>query len=453
MKELGKLKIKKSSEIKKSIVSIGFECLDRELFTPEKCYAPLGDSGVKYARCQTGWARCEREKGVYDFAWLDGVVDGLLEKGVEPWFCVGFGNPIYMPDAPNRTAVGCVPLLYGDEVYTAWKNYVRALSEHFCGRVKEFEIWNEPDINHFWYPGESDPKLYAKLVKDTGAVIKKAIPDAKIGAVSAKFANFAFVGKLIEYLDPCDIDFFCIHIYTTVPEFRFPYWIRQMRSFLCEHGFSHVEIWQGESGYPSWASKGHWLLRNGTDNERSQAVCMLRRYFIDLCSGIKRVSHFQMVDLWEKPYEMATSVQAKPAGHGILRGITYEPKESYRTISNLASLMTDDIKPEPFYASVDYITESVCEFISTQVMTFKKGGSPICVYYIPTDVAEEMKEPRIVTVEMFGKLEEPVLIDMYNGTVYEIEDSEEGEYTSKFKDIPLYDYPLVITEGKLIELA
>lgn len=41
MKKLGKLKTYSSNEIKESYVSIGFECLDRELFKPEKCYDPL----------------------------------------------------------------------------------------------------------------------------------------------------------------------------------------------------------------------------------------------------------------------------------------------------------------------------------------------------------------------------------------------------------------------------
>ena len=38
MKSIGKLKTYTSFEIEDSYVSIGFECLDRELFNPEKCY-------------------------------------------------------------------------------------------------------------------------------------------------------------------------------------------------------------------------------------------------------------------------------------------------------------------------------------------------------------------------------------------------------------------------------
>ena len=61
MKKIGRLKTYTSKEIENSYVSIGFECLDRDLFNPEKCYDLLAESGVKYARCQTGWAKCEKE--------------------------------------------------------------------------------------------------------------------------------------------------------------------------------------------------------------------------------------------------------------------------------------------------------------------------------------------------------------------------------------------------------
>ena len=140
MKKIGKLKIFKSSEINDSYVSIGFECLDRELFRPEMCYDLLSQTGVKYARCQTGWAKCEKQKGVYSFEWLDSIVDNLLERSITPWFNVGFGNPVYMPDAPNATAVGCVPLYYGSEALEAWEHYIEALAGHYKGRVTHYEI-------------------------------------------------------------------------------------------------------------------------------------------------------------------------------------------------------------------------------------------------------------------------------------------------------------------------
>ncbi|MBR4667044.1 MAG: beta-galactosidase, partial [Lentisphaeria bacterium] len=152
--EIGKLKHFTSAEISAgdSGFSIGFECLDREMFDPEKCYGLLGETGMKWARCQTGWNRCETVKGVYDFAWLDSVVDQLLSHHVQPWFNVGYGNKLYMSGLYSDAAVGFVPLYFGEETLQAWKNYVRALAKHFKGRVSIFEIWNESNISTFWQP-------------------------------------------------------------------------------------------------------------------------------------------------------------------------------------------------------------------------------------------------------------------------------------------------------------
>ena len=139
MKKIGKLKTYTSKEIEKSYVGIDFCCLDRDLFKAEECYEPLAKTGVKYARCQTGWAKTEKQKGVYDWKWLDDVVDNLYNRGIEPWLCVSFGNPVYMGELPNPTGVGCVPLYFGDETLEAWKKFARAVAERYKDRVKYFE--------------------------------------------------------------------------------------------------------------------------------------------------------------------------------------------------------------------------------------------------------------------------------------------------------------------------
>jgi hypothetical protein len=71
LKKIGKVEPKKSKDIKTSRIGIGFEKLDRDLFDPEKAYPFFENLGVKKVRLQSGWQRTEKEKGVYDFAWLD----------------------------------------------------------------------------------------------------------------------------------------------------------------------------------------------------------------------------------------------------------------------------------------------------------------------------------------------------------------------------------------------
>ncbi len=98
LKQIGLLAVRHAKDIESSPWSVGCETLDRDQarFSVYKDY--VGELGVKYGRLQSGWAKCEQQKDVYDFAWLDECVYGLVEQGVQPWMCLCYGNPIYGSD-------------------------------------------------------------------------------------------------------------------------------------------------------------------------------------------------------------------------------------------------------------------------------------------------------------------------------------------------------------------
>lgn len=452
MKKIGKLKTYSSNEIERSYVSIGFECLDRDVFCADKCYDLLQATGVKFARCQTGWAKCEKEKGIYDFAWLDSIVDHLLKRGILPWFNVGYGNPLYMPEVPNETAVGCVPLFYGEEALTAWKNFVAALAEHYRTRVTHFEIWNEPNVKDFWYPESPNAAKYAEFIKITAPIIRSAVPDAKIAADISCPYEVDFIEVLFDHIDKDDIDVFTYHAYSTVPEFKYPQVVALLRRMLDERGMQKVELWQGEAGYPSWAYKGHWLLPNGCNSERSQAVWQLRRFFLDVYNGVKRSSFFQMADMWEKTYAKSIEHIQKPAAHGILNGITYTPKKSYETIRNIAAVFSGDIKPTEAYMHVDIDVPSAVELLSCMNMTFEKNGMPVYAYYLPTEVSQNVEIQYTAEVCVYRRLDAPVLIDLYTSDVYEVDDIVCDHGMTKYQNLPIKDYPLMLADRSSFEI-
>lgn len=81
--------------VRSEVLGLGFEKFDRDVFDPTKAYPFLPGTGVSWIRLQSGWQRTEREKGVYDFAWLDAIVDSLLALGLRPWMCLCYGNALY----------------------------------------------------------------------------------------------------------------------------------------------------------------------------------------------------------------------------------------------------------------------------------------------------------------------------------------------------------------------
>jgi hypothetical protein len=188
-----RMKPRTSKSIAASPISIGFETLDRKMFDPERTYPHLAKLGVKWARCQTGWARTEKTKGQYDFEWLDQVVDSLLNIGIQPWFNLGYGNTLYTPGPKDSSAVGWVPM-NSDEAKAAWLKYVDALAAKFATRVKHWEIWNEPNGQGFWQPEKPDPVKYVEFARMTAPAIRKRIPGVTL-------IGGAYAGIPLDYIE------------------------------------------------------------------------------------------------------------------------------------------------------------------------------------------------------------------------------------------------------------
>ncbi len=454
MKKLGKLKIKPSSQIKESRIGIGFECLDRDLYNPEKCYDLFAQTGAKFARCQTGWAKTEKVKGVYDWVWLDDIIDNLIKRGITPWFNVGYGNPIYMPDANNPTAVGFPPTNYDDEVVTAWLNFVKALAEHFKGRVTHFEIWNEPDDKNFWQPKPPNGAEYGKLVKITGDAIKSVIPDAKIGACSAH-SNGEFIKPLFETVTPDGLDFFCAHNYDRRLEFgeksvNYAF----THELIKRYDMKKTEFWMGEGGHASWHPVGHGQCRLGGGSEHRQAVWQLRRAMYDFRCGLRLTSFFMIVDLWQKNYQTAQLNVKKPAAQGVLNGITYTPKLSHTAISCLSNILGGNTLPThstlPTALSVPLTTDQPCPYS----LSFVNDGNEMFAYWIPYAIEEErgITGKCSVTFDEASEITEPIAIDLLDGSVLAPDEGDWNADTKTLKNLPIGEYPFVICDKRAIEI-
>lgn len=270
----GQLKSRASASVAASSLSVGYETLDRQHFDPVKTYKHAAELGVKWARCQTGWARCEKTRGQLDFGWLDEVVDGLLKIGIQPWFNLGYGNPLYTPKA-DETAVGWVPV-FDEAAMNAWKTFAEKISSHFKGRVRHYEIWNEPNITNFWKPGKPDAASYVKLVEQTAPIIRQHAPDAVI--IGGAFAGVPmdYIKKSLEAGLAKHIDKMSYHPYRPVPESNYEKEVHAMRELLKQNGGERIALWQGENGCPS-KTGGAGALKDVDWNETRQAKWLLRR--------------------------------------------------------------------------------------------------------------------------------------------------------------------------------
>lgn len=474
---LGRTPSRHSRDISKSALGIGFETLDRGSFDPEWTYELLGQTGVKWARCGTGWMKCEPEKGRFDFAWLDRIVDSLRAQGIEPWFQLGWGHPEYTPCAKfdaeiaqakqtngkvygwARGYVGEAPWYHGEEAMAGWKRFVRALARHFKGRVRVWEVWNEPGA--FWrednkvawrkYGVSKAARDFAAFMRETAAVVRGEIPDARMSFDLARLSS-GWVPALSKARIGEFIDIYSYHGYEPYPEAALDSMFEQLRTLFRRPDGTPLEIWQGESGRSTGKANNGVIL----PTEYSQARFIARRVTTDIAHGAAVSSIFTASDF------ICYYADGRDQYYGVLNGKTRKPKHGWYTLQCLGWLLDGlERAPENF---VYFSTGTNKQFIdhlpyaAVKTACFKRKGVPVFAVWQPQHV--ELNTPPVcgriqfVTGENVGAFKNPVIIDPVRCEVWDISGLLNGAEAAKDNGLgieeikPFYalDYPLFITD-------
>ncbi len=437
--EIGKMKTRKASDIKSSYLSIGCEVLDRDFANYDNYKEYLGNLGVKHARFQSGWAKTEKQKGVYDFSWLDKVIDDCRLRGIQPWVNTVYGNPIYEGGGDIQSSS---KLPYTEEALRAWDEYVRRLIVHFRDRVFEWEIWNE--INH--RNNTSSPQQYAEFYIRTAQIIREVQPEGKIIALAlAGSGDIKFAKGFLDYLKEKGkidlIDCVSYHDYPTNPDTGFE---KSKALIDLIHSYDgNILVFQGETGCPS--TKGSSGALSGYPyTELSQSKWDLRRTLAHIGRGIP----FSLFTLSEFNYP-GNRLNTK----GLLKinndlSISYA-KQSYLGYQNLTSIFDSTVIAIP-NKDFDMETDSVS---SIYAFTDNKGKLAVITYWYSGNIPSE----RLTTGNAVIKLKSvnfkfPVLVDVRTGLVYKVPKSAsvwQGDHSEYH--VPIYDSPLLICDKKFLK--
>ncbi len=466
LKKIGSVKAVHSLQVGKSTLGLGFEKLDRNVFDPEKAYDKVAALGVKWIRIQSGWARTETEKGVYRFEWLDSVVDNLLRRGLIPWLCLCYGNGLY--DEAAAKAFGAVghPPVKTQEQKAAWAKYVEATVTRYKGKITWFEVWNEPDW--CWKHGVSGTE-YGQFVLDTAEAVRKANPEAKIIGGVTGGVKFPWVADMIATGAVKAMDAFSCHGYS--PDEQDSVYHRHAMQVLCRESNPDLQFIQGETGTQS-RSDGAGALSGGAWTPLLQAKCLLRLMLAYMAEGVLFNSYFSCMDMIEAllgnvddkssylDYGYFGVLGADFDENGFSTG-DYTPKPSYRALQVLAAIFREDflmrelpIRILPKYSVRMLRTED--RWSSFAVHGFAKpNGSKAWVYWNPCELLTATYRGTI-SLEMGGLSGKIRLVDLLDGSVYELPDSmvkvhESGNGVINIDHLPAADYPLLLTFGDFVE--
>ena len=465
-----------SSQISHSRLGLGFEKLDRAVFDPNKAYDKVARTGVKMIRIQSGWARTETVPGVYDFRWLDEIVDNLLARGLEPWLDLCYGNALYTPLAkPVFGAVGCPPIMSEEEMQ-AWLRYVDATVRHFTGRITLYEIWNEPNNNFSWRHEEGDYSVNKKdLVRNareygifasrTAQAIKTADPKARVAGGSIarpgnlQYSNDILATGLYKYIDALTF-----HIYSSFDGDR-QQTIEGLRNLVDLYDPS-ITLIQGEAGAQS-RSDGNGAMKGFAWTREKQLKYLLRTLICDLWCGVEFTSYFSTLDMIEAlrgrladkasylDYGYFGVLSAEFDENGISTG-EYSEKPSYYALSTLATLMRGDCRRLDIPWAREYLPSlrvngTDCGDNTLKVYGFRlQDGSTALCYWNCVNLLTSTYEGTL-SMCVYGQKNDRIrIMDLATGKIYKMPDSmvqDLGNGGVSLRNIPLTDTPLALLFG------
>ncbi len=466
---IGNLRTRHSRDIASSRIGVGFECLEREMWedTPQ-LYRLAGETGAKHARVQTGWFRCERERGTYHFDWLEEIVDKLLAQGIHPWFNLSYGNPLYCSGAESPDCAGFPPL-FSHAARSAWSAFVAALVTHFSGKVTHYEIWNEPDCSGFWRHGPNAAE-YMDLVTLTSPVIRQTDPKAKVigGALGRSIAHLSAFEIACQYAQlgiAAYIDAFSFHRYHIMPELSRPEDYRLLRRLFNDHGGAHVELWQGESGCPSRAATIE-ALSDTPVTEDIQAKVALRSIVTDLAAGIDYTCYFSFSDF---RFYHRNGLRRNPTYFGLLTtDDPPRPKPAYHAFRHLCTLFDDATTPcetaklgielDPFPPDERFTFQE--RQIRLKTALFQRHGRPFVAFWepaalIPDAPGNPPHEPKEVFLQLWTygqQIDRPVVIDPMTGNIFEpAKIVKTSPRILECGPVPVKDYPMLLADAGSVE--
>lgn len=252
-------------------------CTDLLLLAPKRrreMLAMVKPFGSRILRETFRWHAIEPEKGRFNWGPVDGLVDDVEGAGLDI-LAILMAAPAWAGGSDSR--FGASP----PKSPADFGRFVEAVVKRYKGRIKYYELWNEPNIPRFWGGRRANPKEFIALLEAGYRAGKRADPDAVfvMGGLTKLVDDRGFIDAVLKSggLDACDR--IGVHLYPKT----FDSFLSQMNQLDKDLGAMGVrqKVWVTEVG---WASReldvGRFmerLKRHGISRKQFQESVVLRR--------------------------------------------------------------------------------------------------------------------------------------------------------------------------------
>jgi hypothetical protein len=223
----------------------------------------LAAGGFRWVRMDMFWHTIETVPGRYDFSAYDVLVREMTRRGIRIVFILDYGNLLYDHGFPPTSPGG----------RAAFARFAAAAARRYRGKGILWEIWNEPNLDHFWTP-EANAHDYGTLALQTIGAIRRADPTALVVAPALAGYEVAFWQTLGEMGLFSKVDALTVHSYGVQTPEALTGPLLDLRALIRRHSPHWTPpILSGEWGFASTA---------GGYTEGQQAQFLARQWLVNL---------------------------------------------------------------------------------------------------------------------------------------------------------------------------
>ena len=436
LRQIGTIRPRDASQAPGQNWTLGCETMDRDYTDWDQYRDYVAPLGIRTIRLQGGWAKCEKVQGVYDFAWLDHVIDDARAQGLNILLETGYGNPLYKGDHELKAGIPT-----SEEALAAWDRWVEAMATHFKGRVTDWAMWNEPDLNK-----DNTMEIIAQFNVRTAEILRRIIPDARIAGLSLASADCEKLHaclKEIRRLGKLDLfQWYIYHGYCYNPDANYQT-VRDLQTTLSQYT-DKASMRQGENGCPSTRTD-FYALRDYDWTEVSQAKWDVRRMLSDLELGVESAI-FTICDFQQK----GRDVNRKGLLHANADKSVHHAKLAYYAVQNLVAVFDETLERDRtgsagLLASGPSSTGQAACFVYRR----KGTGAPLIAFWDRSEKpSDSLATSKVDLVTKGLSFAHPVWCDLVSGRVYEIPAAmihADGKYL-RFEGLPYYDSPAILAD-------
>ncbi len=357
----------------------------------ERAAGMARDAGVKWSREGFDWSRIEPQRGRFDWAFYDDLVACAKRNGISVYAIVGFWTPWTKP--------------YTDEGVNDYVAYLRKLVERYKNDVRQWEVWNEPNI-FFW---QGPRELYATLLTRSYAAIKETDPKAEVLGLSTAGIDYRFIEQMLALKAPFDV--LTIHPYRSVlADQAFIDDLKRVSDLVRLPDGRRRPVWLTEMGWATHVPHNALGQDFQPNSQRAQAELIARSYLCAIVSGVEpRTFWYDFRNDGDDPLNFEHNM-----------GIVYRdfrPKPAYVALATLASVLQGK-KPDQAVPEADGTL--AYRFVPTQ-----PGGEKAIAIWNPNRDATAMLEIDAATVTLVNAIgerrEQKTLMGPIPGNVRKIE--------------------------------